>query len=88
MLFDLQERVLKCVEMIQDVSSYSGSVKVSNSAPLTSVPQSPIGVLDAAACLSYKSDEQTVGSCANSSHSGPEAKRRKLNQPSELDLKS
>lgn len=75
-----KERVLKCIEMIQEISFYSGSVKVSNSAPLSSVPQSPIGVLDAAACLSYKSDEQTVGSCANSSHSSPEAnKRRKLN---------
>ncbi|KAF5185967.1 Cyclin-d3-1 [Thalictrum thalictroides] len=78
-----KEKVLKCIEFIRDVSLISASVKGAHSASIPSVPQSPIGVLDAA-CLSYKSDE-TVGSCASSSHSSPEAKRRKLNQ---LDLKS
>ncbi|XP_043713750.1 cyclin-D3-1-like [Telopea speciosissima] len=78
-----KERVLKCLELIQDVSLISESCKVpSASAP--SVPQSPIGVLDAAACLSYKTDE-TVRSCANASHTTPDAKRRKLNRPSEVE---
>ncbi|XP_042516539.1 cyclin-D3-1-like [Macadamia integrifolia] len=71
-----KERVLKCLELFQDVSVPSAS------AP--SIPQSPIGVLDAAACLSYKTDE-TVRSCANASHTTPDAKRRKLNRPSEVE---
>ncbi|XP_043710871.1 cyclin-D3-1-like [Telopea speciosissima] len=75
-----KERVLKCLELIKDVSLINGSVKVgAATASAPSVPQSPIGVLDAA-CLSYKTDV-TVGSCANSSHNSPEAKRRKLNRP-------
>ncbi|KAL5714318.1 hypothetical protein ACHQM5_016298 [Ranunculus cassubicifolius] len=87
--FVQKERVLKCMELIHGVSLTNGSSKgTQNSGPVSSVPQSPIGVLDAAACLSYKSDELTVGSCANSSHSSPEAKRRKLNPSSEMELKS
>ncbi|KAL5710854.1 hypothetical protein ACHQM5_021367 [Ranunculus cassubicifolius] len=82
-------KVLKCMELIHGVSLTNGSSKgTQNSGPVSSVPQSPIGVLDAAACLSYKSDELTVGSCANSSHSSPEAKRRKLNPSFEMELKS
>ncbi|GFY94065.1 similar to CYCLIN D4;1 [Actinidia rufa] len=72
-------RVLKCVDLIQDLELVSGT---SNVTSFSSVPQSPIGVLDAA-CLSYKSDELTVGSCANSSHSSPDTKRRKLDTPSQ-----
>ncbi|KAF9600772.1 hypothetical protein IFM89_012380 [Coptis chinensis] len=82
-----KEGVLKCIKLIQDVSLISGVIKVTTGASVPSVPQSPIGVLDAT-CLSYKSDDLTVGSCANSSHSSPEGKRRKLNQPSEVDFKS
>ncbi|OVA01808.1 Cyclin [Macleaya cordata] len=82
-----KERALKCLQLIQDLSLNNGFAKFGNSSSVLSVPQSPIGVLDAA-CLSYKSDELTVGSCANSSHSSPDAKRRRLNKPSELDLKS
>ncbi|KAK9270203.1 hypothetical protein L1049_025779 [Liquidambar formosana] len=79
-----KERVMKCIELIHDLSLISGSVKgASGSVP--SVPQSPIGVLDAA-CLSYKSDDTTVGSCANSSHNSPDTKRRRLNRPCELEL--
>ncbi|XWS21430.1 hypothetical protein CRYUN_Cryun30bG0054200 [Craigia yunnanensis] len=76
-----KERVMKCVELVHDLSLVGGSVKEGN-APVPSVPHSPIGVLDAA-CLSYKSDDTTVGSCANSSHthSSPNIKRRKLNRP-------
>ncbi|KAF5942666.1 hypothetical protein HYC85_020308 [Camellia sinensis] len=74
-----KERVLKCVELINESSLASGSMKrPSGSVP--SVPQSPIGVLDAA-CLSYKTDGTTVGSCPSSSHSTRDPKRRKLNRP-------
>ncbi|GAB4861333.1 hypothetical protein Ancab_036494 [Ancistrocladus abbreviatus] len=67
-----KERLLECVELIQNLTF---------NAALPSVPQSPIGVLDAA-CLSYKSNDTTAGSCANSTHNSPAAaaaKRRKLN---------
>ena len=80
----LQGRVLKCLELIQDFALISGT---NNVASASSVPQSPIGVLDAA-CLSYKTDELTVGSCANSSHRSPDTKRRKLDTPSQDHLKS
>lgn len=56
-------RVLKCVEMIKEISV------INRSGSSMGVPQSPIGVLEVG-CLSYKSDELTtvvVGSCANSS---------------------
>ncbi|PPR95130.1 hypothetical protein GOBAR_AA25539 [Gossypium barbadense] len=74
-------RVLKCVELMKDLTFINGAAaKTANVATqhsASTVPQSPIGVLDAAACLSYKSDEITVGSCANSSHSSPDIRRRK-----------
>ncbi|KAK6923813.1 Cyclin, N-terminal [Dillenia turbinata] len=75
-------RVLKCAELIKNLSQISskiggeeGSVRV-----VSSVPESPIGVLDVGCMsMSYKSDElTTVGSCANSSHNSPDNKRRKL----------
>ncbi|OAY35760.1 cyclin-D4-1 isoform X2 [Manihot esculenta] len=70
-------RVLKCVELIKDLSLISGSGADNvASASGSCVPRSPNGVLDAA-CLSYKSDDLTVGSCANSSHNSPDIKRRK-----------
>ncbi|KAK7311697.1 hypothetical protein RJT34_09992 [Clitoria ternatea] len=74
-----KERLLKCVEMIQELSSNTASAKDS-SASVHCVPQSPIGVLDAL-CFSYKSDDSNTGSCANSSpHSSLNPKRRKLNK--------
>lgn len=77
-MFGLQEKVLKCVELIEDLSLISG-------VETEIVPQSPDGVLDAA-CLSYKSEELTVGSCANSSPNiiiiSPEVKRRRQDRPS------
>ncbi|KAJ9177530.1 hypothetical protein P3X46_012741 [Hevea brasiliensis] len=82
-------RVFKCIELIKDLSLISGSA-VDNvaSASASCVPQSPNGVLDAA-CLSYKSDDLTVGSCANTSHSSPDIKRRKQsNKPSQMEHKS
>ncbi|XP_040992612.1 cyclin-D4-2-like isoform X2 [Juglans microcarpa x Juglans regia] len=80
-------RVLKCLELMKDLSLIHGSANVANaSAP--SVPQSPIGVLDAA-CLSYKSDELTAGSCANSSHNNsPDARGSNKAKPSEVEFKS
>ncbi|XP_031285425.1 cyclin-D4-2-like [Pistacia vera] len=73
-----KEKVLKCVELIEDLS-LNGGIETEI------VPQSPDGVLDAA-CLSYKSDELTVGSCANSSPNiiiiSPEVKRRRQDRSS------
>lgn len=76
--------MIKCVEMIHEASLISG-ITMGTSASNQSVPQSPIGVLDAA-CLSYKTDDTTGGSCANSSHSTPDTKRRKLNKPFEVEI--
>ncbi|GMN40101.1 hypothetical protein TIFTF001_009335 [Ficus carica] len=86
-----KERVMRCVQLMEDSILVNGSVGL-----VQSVPQSPIGVLDAA-CLSYKSDETptttTVGSCANSSTSSSSSnsnsdtnKRRKLNRPCDVEL--
>ncbi|TMW82133.1 hypothetical protein EJD97_006716 [Solanum chilense] len=66
------DRVMKCFELIQDLTLVSGTsaTAAAAAAAATSVPQTPNGVLEAA-CLSYKSGEGTVLSCQN-------AKRRKL----------
>ncbi|MBA0715947.1 hypothetical protein Golax_014821 [Gossypium laxum] len=76
-------RVLKCVEVMKDFSLIKGPAKVNADvgrlSASSAVPQSPIGVLDAATCLSCKSDEIKVVPCANSSHSStPDIKKRKL----------
>ncbi|XP_059307419.1 cyclin-D4-1-like [Lycium ferocissimum] len=69
-----KDRVMKCLELIQDLTLVSGT----SAATAASEPHSPNGVLEAA-CLSYKSGEGTIGSCPNSSNtSSPDAKRRKL----------
>lgn len=79
---------MKCLELIQDLVSKSGATTTTNNAASTSighgsvlsslssssVPCSPNGVLDSAACLSYKSDERSVVAIA------PHSKRRKLDQ--------
>ncbi|KAK2374198.1 CYCLIN D4-1 [Trifolium repens] len=72
-----KDRVLKCVEMIKDLSL----IKVGATKYTTFVPQSPIGVLDTG-CMSFKSDELTNGSCPNSLHNSPNTKRRKIDGPS------
>ncbi|XP_030455128.1 cyclin-D4-2-like [Syzygium oleosum] len=69
-----KERVLRCIELISDMALSVGLPKSGTS--VSSVPQSPIGVLDAA-CLSYKTDETAIGSGANSSHNSPDPKRRR-----------
>lgn len=91
----LQGRVVRCLEMIQESKS---SMRVASATTTTTtttaagvamanstnvVPRSPNGVLDAA-CLSYKSDETTVGSCPSSSHTSPITKRRKLEKTTTL----
>lgn len=80
--------MLKCLELIKDLSLINGSTNMAN-ALAPSVPQSPIGVLDAA-CLSFKSDELTVGSCANSLHNNknPDARGSNQARPSEVEFKS
>ncbi|CAL8106264.1 unnamed protein product [Prunus armeniaca] len=80
----VKERVVKCVNLIHDMSLMSGAFKDA-SGSAQSVPQSPIGVLDVA-CFSYKSEESTVGSCANSFHNSSDSKRRKLNRACEVEL--
>ncbi|BAT78441.1 hypothetical protein LR48_Vigan04g198900 [Vigna angularis] len=79
-----KERLLKCIKMMQELSSNSGCAKDS-SGSVTCLPQSPIGVLDAL-CFSHKSDDTNAASCANSSHSTPDAKRRKLNKTCGAEL--
>ncbi|OIV97864.1 hypothetical protein TanjilG_12621 [Lupinus angustifolius] len=73
-----EERVLKCIKMVQELS-LNTSIAKDSSASVPCVPQSPIGVLDALS-FSYKSDDTNAGSCANSSHNSPDAKKRKLNK--------
>lgn len=87
-----KNKVVKCLELIQDLtvisegSTNAGGATTTNvgGAMVASLPHSPNGVLEAVACLSYKSDERTttkatVGSCpTNSSHTSPETKRKKL----------
>ncbi|XP_057727820.1 cyclin-D4-2-like [Arachis stenosperma] len=75
-------RVLKCLELIKELALNIVNVNdpnVSSSTIPCGVPQSPIGVLDAL-CFSYKSDDSNAGSCASSSHTTPDPKRRKLNK--------
>ncbi|KAK7372970.1 hypothetical protein VNO80_06363 [Phaseolus coccineus] len=76
-----KESVLKCVKMIQELSSHSGSAKDAiPSVSVPSVPESPIRVLSNA-CFSYKSEDPNAAPCANSSHNdSPDAKRRKLDK--------
>ncbi|KAJ9166495.1 hypothetical protein P3X46_021242 [Hevea brasiliensis] len=63
-----KERVLKCIQLIHDMSLIGESFKSAN-ASILSV---------------YRSDGITVGSCTNSSQNNPDAKRRKLNRPWEV----
>uniref|UniRef100_A0A0D9VLB1 Cyclin C-terminal domain-containing protein n=1 Tax=Leersia perrieri TaxID=77586 RepID=A0A0D9VLB1_9ORYZ len=73
-----KERVLRCYQMIQDKITLGNIVLRSAGSSIFSVPQSPIGVLDAAACLSQQSDDTTVGSSATCYRSSSASKRRKL----------
>uniref|UniRef100_A0A804NXJ9 Cyclin C-terminal domain-containing protein n=1 Tax=Zea mays TaxID=4577 RepID=A0A804NXJ9_MAIZE len=73
-----KERVLRCHEMIQEKITAGSIVLKSAGSSISSVPQSPIGVLDAAACLSQQSDDATVGSPAVCYHSSSTSKRRRI----------
>ncbi|XP_017699255.1 cyclin-D4-1-like isoform X2 [Phoenix dactylifera] len=74
-------RVLRCYEEIQ-AKTLAGKESSRSAGPSASfIPHSPIGVLDAAS-LSYKSDDITVGSHANSHQPTPAAKNWKLSRPS------
>ncbi|MCD7461283.1 Cyclin-D2-1 [Datura stramonium] len=75
-----EDRVKKCVELIQESSLLSDLV-IGPVASTPLVPQSPIGVLDAA-CLCYKSDD----SSANSTDNDPVTKRRKVNRCCGADI--
>jgi len=52
-LLRLQERVSRCLEAIQATVALPGTV-----------PRSPTGVLDAAGCLSYRSDDTAAAAAA------------------------
>lgn len=71
----MQDRVVKCLGLMQDLISINGNATLATSANslAAALPYSPNGVLDAAACLSFKSDERTT-TPSNSN------KRRKLNE--------
>ncbi|GER49769.1 cyclin d [Striga asiatica] len=93
-----KDRVLKCLELIQDLISISGTTYSSSSktAKATnvangsteslSVCHSPNGVLDAA-CLSYKSDERKrVGSGPTLLEASPDKKRRKMDEKTDFGV--
>ncbi|XP_019438516.1 PREDICTED: cyclin-D2-1-like isoform X3 [Lupinus angustifolius] len=68
-----EERVLKCVKMVHELSLNNGIYKDYSSAIVPCMSQSSIGVLDTS------SDYTNADSCANSSHNSSDTKRRKLN---------
>lgn len=73
-----KERVLRCYELIQDKITMGSIVLKSAGSSMFSVPQSPIGVLDAAACLSQQSDDTAAGSPAACYQSSSASKRRRI----------
>uniref|UniRef100_A0A1J3GZL1 Cyclin-D2-1 n=1 Tax=Noccaea caerulescens TaxID=107243 RepID=A0A1J3GZL1_NOCCA len=83
-----QERVPKCLKMMRDLSDRI-SVGMAALAPQNRsvpVPESPIGVLETI-CLSFKSDEITIGSCTNSSHSSSADNNSNSNKRRKITLK-
>ncbi|CAL9114214.1 unnamed protein product [Musa textilis] len=73
------ERVLRCNEVIQEMTFMKNRRCKKGCSSVSTAPKSPIGVLDAA-CVSYESDDITVGSHANCHpSSSPGAKRTKPN---------
>ncbi|XP_008811014.1 cyclin-D4-1-like [Phoenix dactylifera] len=76
-----KERVLRCYEVIQENILMRNRPLKNATLMVSSVPRSPIAVLDAA-CLSYKSDDITVGSHATCHHTLPASKRRKISTSS------
>lgn len=76
-----KDRVSRCYEMIKKTKLMEKDNSKSATPLVSSIPHSPIGVLDAAS-LSYRSDDIAVGSHVNSHQSSPAAKKRKLSRPS------
>ncbi|XP_020585121.1 cyclin-D4-1-like [Phalaenopsis equestris] len=77
-------RVLRCYEAMQEEIMMTCAEYTDNKnwiPPVTYMPQSPNGVLDAA-CLSYKSDEMISGSRPSSHHFPTAEKRRKISRAS------
>ncbi|XP_020082968.1 cyclin-D4-1-like [Ananas comosus] len=74
-----KERVLRCCELIQDMMLRRDMSHKTAGSSISSVPRSPIGVLDAA-CLSYRSEDATVGSHATCHESSPANKRRRISR--------
>ncbi|XP_020580898.1 cyclin-D3-1 [Phalaenopsis equestris] len=74
-----KERVLKCYEVMQEEILMSSLKLKYGIRSVPSMPESPIGVLDAA-CLSYKSEEMASESRPSSRSSSPAAKRRKFSR--------
>ncbi|KAI0499100.1 hypothetical protein KFK09_020001 [Dendrobium nobile] len=72
-----KERVLRCYEVIQEEIINGCEDPMSGIPSVLSLPQSPIGVLDAA-CLSYNSNEPISISQSSWYLSYPAAKRRKI----------
>nr|CAD1826968.1 unnamed protein product [Ananas comosus var. bracteatus] len=74
-----KERVLRCCELIQDMVMMGVNLPKTGSPAVLYVPQSPVGVLDAA-WLSYSSEDSSVGSQETSYESSPTSKRRKISR--------
>jgi len=72
-----KERLLKCVEKVQEMCVFTA--KDSNASSVSSLPQSPMGVFDTL-CFRYKLCDD------NSAGVGSDAKRRKLNKRCGLEL--
>lgn len=72
-----KERVLRCYEMIQDKIIMRNIMRQS-AGSVFSIPKSPIGVLDAAACISQQSEDTFVGSPATNYESSASSKRRRI----------
>ncbi|PIN02951.1 G1/S-specific cyclin D [Handroanthus impetiginosus] len=77
-------RVLKCLELIQDLISTSEIITTATSVSSSEI-HSPNGVLDVG-FVSDRRDERTFGSCLSSSSSdiSPRTKRRRLDQTTGL----
>ncbi|WOK92199.1 cyclin-D4-1-like [Canna indica] len=75
-----KEEVLRCYGLIKEMKLMRNSrPHEHDNIPVSSVPRSPISVLDAA-YLSYKSGDTTVESHAECHHCSPLSKRRKINK--------
>ncbi|WOL08762.1 cyclin-D4-1-like [Canna indica] len=74
----VKERVIRCYEVIKDMEVIRNVPLQNDLISVSSVPQSPMGVLDAA-CLSYNSDDRAAKSHEACHGSTSASKRRKIN---------